>query len=135
VVARRCCCGLRAESHGRAPAANPELHLLLRASGLAAGSGLLAGPLAPGPVRSHHPLDLLVQPQLIAQEAFLAPDRVRDRGRLAPILGGEDVRRVAILRRQRFGLTEDQTANTPPLPDDRYYFWPSIGALASAQSD
>jgi hypothetical protein len=78
-------------------AANPELRVLLREYGLAAGSSLFAAPPALGPIRSHHPLDLLVQPQLIAQEAFLAPDSVRDRSRLAPILGGEDVRGVAIL--------------------------------------
>jgi hypothetical protein len=34
---------------------------------------------------------------------FLAPDSVRDRGRLAPILGVEDVRGVAILRRREIG--------------------------------
>lgn len=86
-----------------AAAANPELRMLLREYGLAAGSSLFAAPPALGPIRSHHPLDLLVQPQLIAQEAFLAPESVRDRGRLAPILGGEDVRGVAILRRRDFG--------------------------------
>jgi DNA-binding MarR family transcriptional regulator len=37
--------------------------------------------------------------------------------------------------RKRFGLTEEQTANNPTLRDDRYYFWPSIGAWTSAQSD
>jgi hypothetical protein len=45
-----------------------------------------------------HPLDLLVEPQLLEQGALLAADRVRDRRRLTPVLVREDVRRVAVLQ-------------------------------------
>jgi hypothetical protein len=69
--------------------------LLLFGLLLAPAPLLLAASLSARRVPSEHLLELLVQAQPLEEGALLAPDLVRGGGSLAPVLVGEDVRRVA----------------------------------------
>jgi hypothetical protein len=50
---------------------------------------------------ARHPLELLVQAFAFDDVALLGPDLIRDRGRFAPVVDGEDVGRMAVREQGR----------------------------------
>jgi len=64
---------------------------------------LLGAPAPPGCIPGEHLLHLPVETQVFEKGALLAPDLVRDGGRLAPIFEREDVGGMTVLQQVHCG--------------------------------